>query len=184
MDILDITANILPKMHGSIQYRCNQYKIKHTDTKNKILKVYLDGGEQLLLPDFCNLVSADFFSLSFEKKNWCQKFSRISQAEWSKWQIWTLWLNMIQSCPVDQSLKNLSVVWNKLLWRLPEFASKWIKGLSKVIDVNWKHRQYFRDCGSNLPFRLEIMVNFFLVFRNLMLPGEVFDALFTGYFPS
>lgn len=68
MDILDITANILPKMHGSIQYRCNQYKIKHTDTKNKILKVYLDGGEQLLLPDFCNLVSADFFSLSFEKK--------------------------------------------------------------------------------------------------------------------
>lgn len=67
MDILDITANILQKIHGSIQYSCNQYKIKHR-TKKKILKVYLDGGEQLLLPDFCNLVLADFFSLSFESK--------------------------------------------------------------------------------------------------------------------
>lgn len=28
------------------------------------------------------------------------------------------------------------------------------------------------------------MVNFFSVFGSLMLPGEVFDALFTLFFPS
>lgn len=41
-----------------------------------------------------------------------------------------------------------------------------------------KYRQYLRG-SDNLPSRLAITVNFFLVFRSLMLPGEVFDALFT-----
>lgn len=42
-----------------------------------------------------------------------------------------------------------------------------------------KYRQYLRGSDNNLPSRLAITVNFFLVFRSLMLPGEFFDALFT-----
>lgn len=68
MDILDITAIILLKVHWLIQYTYNQYKITHTDTKRKILKIYLDGGEQVL-PDFCNLVLANFFLHHLKAKN-------------------------------------------------------------------------------------------------------------------